>query len=94
MTSARKIKLQALGTDTELFRPALDAAEVGRRHAMRKERGYTDEEIMRVYTGRFSKNKNSLVLAKAIAGLSAERSDFHGLFVDDGTAATPLSFHS
>lgn len=83
--SPSKIRMQSLGTDTLLFRPAESAEEREERRSMREAAGYGATDIVCVYTGRFSKDKNPLVLAQAIDGLvvSGEKR-FHGLFVGEG----------
>ncbi len=61
-----KIAVQPSGADTDLFRPAETSAEMEQRSAQRKAMGYTDEDIVCIYTGRFTKDKNPLLLAKAV----------------------------
>ena len=80
----RKITVQPLGTDTDLFRPALTAEEKARRSAQRKTLGYNDEDIICIYTGRFTKEKNPLLLAQAVEKLAAEGLPFHSLFIGEG----------
>jgi glycosyltransferase involved in cell wall biosynthesis len=79
-----KIRLQSLGTDTDLFRPATTAADLTQRNACRWALGYNDTDIVCVYTGRFTKDKNPLLLAKAIDFLSVKDARFHGLFIGEG----------
>ena len=79
-----KLKLQSLGTDTQLFRPATTAEELARRHEMRTQLGYSSSDVVCIYTGRFSADKNPLVLARAIDLLAADGGSFHGLFVGEG----------
>jgi glycosyltransferase involved in cell wall biosynthesis len=78
-------KLQSLGTDTLLFRPAEGPEEVAARTAKRASFGYGPDDIVCIYTGRFSKDKNPLVLARAVDQLvKAGHRQFHGLFVGEG----------
>jgi len=78
-------KLQSLGTDTLLFRPAEGPEEVAARTALRASSGYGPDDVVCIYTGRFSKDKNPLVLARAIDQLvKAGHTQFHGLFVGEG----------
>lgn len=79
-----KIKIQHLGTDTDLFRPANTDYEQNNRAILRKNLGYKEDDIICIYTGRFSKDKNPLILAKAIDKLSSEGLPFHGLFIGEG----------
>jgi len=79
-----KIKLQPLGTDTILFHPAVSQDEIYNRQQIRSELGYTESDIVCIYTGRFSKDKNPLLFAKAISNLANRNLSFHGLFIGSG----------
>lgn len=80
-----KIKLQSLGTDTELFRPVTSETEKAGRRALRKKFGFEDNDIVCIYTGRFSEDKNPLLLANAIDEISkSEKPIFHGIFIGEG----------
>lgn len=79
-----KIQLQPLGTDTDLFRPAISDLEIEQRTNKRNELGYSDDNIVCIYTGRFSEDKNPLLLAKAIERLASKNLSFYGLFIGDG----------
>jgi glycosyltransferase involved in cell wall biosynthesis len=81
----KKIFLQPIGTDTDLFRPAKTEYELYVRFKMRRELGYSDNDIVCIYTGRFSEDKNPLLLAKAIKQLSSSQLPFYGLFIGDGS---------
>jgi glycosyltransferase involved in cell wall biosynthesis len=82
---AAKTHLQSLGTDTELFRPPRTPDEVARRAAMRLDAGFAEDDVVCIYTGRFSRDKNPLLLADAVDRLvSAGHTRFHGLFVGEG----------
>jgi glycosyltransferase involved in cell wall biosynthesis len=80
----RKIKLQSLGADTELFHPAETALEASARSALRRQLGFTDDDIVCVYSGRFSHDKNPLLLARAIDVLHDRDPRFKGLFIGEG----------
>jgi glycosyltransferase involved in cell wall biosynthesis len=79
-----KIKLLSLGADTETFHPIESEAEGASRGKIRHGLGFTDHDIVCVYTGRFTRDKNPLVLADAIASLSQSDPKFKGLFIGDG----------
>jgi glycosyltransferase involved in cell wall biosynthesis len=79
-----KIRLLSLGTDTALFHPPDDDASRAARASLRRSLGFGDDDIVCVYTGRFSQDKNPLLLAKAIQALSATDLRFKGLFIGDG----------
>jgi glycosyltransferase involved in cell wall biosynthesis len=86
-----KIKLQGLGTDTDLFHPAVTVSEFRSRSDLRKNFNYSDTDIVCIYTGRFSEDKNPLLLAKAIDILSQKNSSFHGLFIGSGIQITEIN---
>lgn len=79
-----KVCLKSLGTDTVLFRPASSEAELAERSRVRQSLGYDDEDIVCIYTGRFSADKNPLVLALAVERLAMTGQPFHSLFVGEG----------
>jgi glycosyltransferase involved in cell wall biosynthesis len=81
----KKIMILPLGTDTELFCPSISVGEKEKRVKMRKEMKYSDLDILCIYTGRFSEDKNPLLLAKAIDSLATEGYSFHGIFIGDGS---------
>ncbi|MBK7250109.1 MAG: glycosyltransferase family 4 protein [Gammaproteobacteria bacterium] len=80
----RKAKLQPLGTDTELFRPAMQAVELTARAATRRELGYGDGDVVCIYTGRLSADKNPLLLARAVDSLADGNPKYHALFIGEG----------
>ena len=79
-----KIRMQALGTDTDMFHPSETPADRAGRIALRQSLGYRDDDVVCVYTGRFSRDKNPLLLAKAIDALSQTDPRFKGLFIGNG----------
>jgi len=85
-----RIEIQSLGTDTALFRPATSDADSARRIRARRSLGYGDSDVVCLYTGRFSPEKNPLVLADAIDRLAGEGLPFRGLFVGDGAQAEEI----
>jgi glycosyltransferase involved in cell wall biosynthesis len=96
-----KIKILSLGADTATFHPVESELERSARRELRTSLGFTEGDIVCVYTGRFSRDKNPLVLARAIDALSGVAPQFKGLFIGDGVqkdemkrARTPRSFHS
>lgn len=86
-----KTKLSCLGVNTDLFKPVSDnsakAAEISVR---RNKFGFDDDSIVCIYTGRFTNDKNPLVLAEAIDKLSEEGSQFRGLFIGEGPQAETI----
>lgn len=79
-----KIKLQSLGTDTDVFRPAATPGEVARRQELRRSSGFAETDIVCIYSGRLSTDKNPLALAKAVHQLAAHDARFHAVFIGEG----------
>ena len=79
-----KVRLQSLGADTELFHPVDGPADAESRSALRRRLGFGEEDIVCVYSGRFSKDKNPLLLARAIDTLHDRDPRFKGLFIGEG----------
>ena len=46
--------------------------------------GYSDTDIVCIYTGKMAQMKNALLLARAIERLHAEGRNYKGLFIGDG----------
>lgn len=85
-----KIRVQSLGADTDLFRPVA-AGDLQSRMALRRGLGFGDEDIVCVYSGRFSQDKNPLVLARAIDGLYSRDPRFKGLFIGEGVQKSDIA---
>jgi glycosyltransferase involved in cell wall biosynthesis len=81
---AAKIRILSLGADTETFHPVASQADQAERNALRASLGFEPGDIVCLYTGRFTHDKNPLVLAKAIDTLSKVDSRYKGLFIGDG----------
>lgn len=79
-----KLALLSLGADTETFHPVESAAEERRREEVRSALGFSEKDLVCVYTGRFTVDKNPLALAKAVDMLSADHPGIKGLFIGDG----------
>lgn len=79
-----KVVYLSLGADSETFHPVENDAESGERASLRASLGYGPDDIVCVYTGRFTKDKNPLVLADAIERLSTIDGRYKGLFIGNG----------
>ena len=76
---ADKVEICSLGVDTQAFRPAEDLVA---RQSTRLRLGFAPDEIVCIYTGRFSDDKGPQRLADAVERLGPP---FRGLFVGGGT---------
>ncbi len=79
-----KIVVVHLGTDTDLFRPCTSRAEIDERKRTRERWSVRDEDILCMYSGRFSAAKNPLLLARAIEVLRQNGQPYRGVFIGEG----------
>jgi glycosyltransferase involved in cell wall biosynthesis len=85
-----KIDICSLGVCTDTFKPINGDKDFRLRLELRKRLGFSDNEIVCIYTGRFSEDKNPLLLAKAVTQLRDTGEPFRGLFVGDGIQAEAI----
>jgi|GEM_PF-319141 len=80
-----KIKINILGVDTEVFKPTGDnAAFISERKVLREKHGFSEQDIVCIYTGRFTEGKNPLCLARSINKLVEEGKPYRALFIGLG----------
>jgi glycosyltransferase involved in cell wall biosynthesis len=77
-----KCQLSSLAVDTDVFSPRMDPEDI---RAFRKKMGYGDDDIVCLYTGRFTEAKGPLLLAQAVQHLQETGHErFKGFFVGQG----------
>jgi len=86
-----KIAICPLGVDPELFYPVADDRDSAARTALRQQMGFAEDDVACIYTGRFSEEKNPLLLAKAVEQLVRSGAPYRGLFVGNGAQAEAIS---
>jgi glycosyltransferase involved in cell wall biosynthesis len=79
-----KMDVCPLGVDTELFSPIIDERDRHARATLRRRLGFRETDIVCIYTGRFTEDKNPLLLARAVERLVNSGQSFRGLFVGNG----------
>jgi glycosyltransferase involved in cell wall biosynthesis len=79
-----KASLACLGVDTDFFRPQVKAEEIERKINLRKQLGFTEDDIVCIYTGRYTEGKNPLCMAQAIDKLVEAGEPFKALFMGNG----------
>ncbi len=79
-----KLRTLPLGVDTSIFHPIGSKRERDECDTFRKDLGVAADEILCVYTGRFSHDKNPALLARAVARLRARGERFTAVFYGDG----------
>jgi glycosyltransferase involved in cell wall biosynthesis len=85
-----KVRISPLGVDTDLFRPPEDDGAQQSRSQLRRHLGFSEFDIVCVYSGRFSPEKDPLCLARAIGILLHQGLPFRGLFVGAGPQASAI----
>jgi glycosyltransferase involved in cell wall biosynthesis len=81
----KKMSLIPLASDTDWFHPAVSDEELKERNEIRDRFGVSEKDILCIYTGRFSEDKNPLCLAKAVDILNQKGEAFKALFVGAGS---------
>lgn len=89
-----KIKIQPLGVDTDLFCAVSTPEHVGDREALRSGMGFTADELVCIYTGRFSPGKNPQLLADAVDLLQQRGKKVRGLFLGNGSESEVSNIRS
>jgi glycosyltransferase involved in cell wall biosynthesis len=79
-----KLKIEPLGTDTDLFHPAISEEERKSYEVLRGQLGYSSKDIVCIYSGRFSNDKNPLLLAESVEKLAVKGLSFRALFIGEG----------
>lgn len=88
---AEKLTTLPLGVETDVFHPATNPEEHARAKALREDLGVASEEIMCVYTGRFSDDKNPALLAEAVAEMRAAGAPYRAVFFGEGVQRDRLA---
>ena len=79
-----KVEIMHLGVDTDFFYPVAKTQTPAERSAMRKELDFGAEDIVCVYSGKMTEEKNPRILALAVNRLRAMGFAYSGLFIGDG----------
>ncbi|HBB35150.1 MAG TPA: hypothetical protein DDZ80_22975 [Cyanobacteria bacterium UBA8803] len=89
----QKVEVMHLGVDTDFFFPVTSKATAQERAALRQQLGFSADDIVCIYTGKFTEEKNPLILAKAVAQLRSKGESFCGLFIGDGIQKEAIQTH-
>jgi glycosyltransferase involved in cell wall biosynthesis len=88
---ASKVSVSPLGVDTSLFHPSSSRAEERERDRVRTEHGVDAGDVLCIYTGRMTEEKNPLLLAQAVAALRERGLPFRGVFIGGGAQAEAVA---
>jgi glycosyltransferase involved in cell wall biosynthesis len=83
----QQIEICPLGVDVELFHPVSNSDDTKERLALRQKLGFKEGDIVCVYTGRFTEDKNPALLARVVSHLRRQGESYRGLFVGNGVQA-------
>ncbi len=86
-----KITLAPLGVDTQNFHLARSAEEREQSARVRHDLGFSDDDLVCIYTGQFTDAKNPVVLARAVALLRSQGMAVRALFVGNGPQREALA---
>ena len=86
-----KIRHMSLGVDGLVFRPVEAEADRQERQRVRDELGVDPNEILCIYTGRFTDAKDPLVLSRAVETLRRSGYRLAALFIGEGQQANEIA---
>ncbi len=80
----KKVEILHLGVDTDYFFPSDTDILHEERKRLRNDLGFNENEIVCVYSGKMTAEKNAVILTKAIERLRSEGHPYRGLFIGNG----------
>lgn len=87
-----KVEVMFLGVDTDYFYPlAQPQQQVINYSEKRSSLGFDSKDIVCIYTGKMTEEKNAVLLAQAIQRLRAMGESFSGLFIGNGIQSSVIS---
>jgi glycosyltransferase involved in cell wall biosynthesis len=90
----RKVELMYLGVDPEYHYPVTSEAIAAERLSLRQELGFSAEDIVCIYTGKFTQEKRLHLLTEAVDRLRAKGQPYRTLFIGDGPDAAMIRKYS
>jgi glycosyltransferase involved in cell wall biosynthesis len=90
----RKVRLIHLGVDTDFFFPPSTPQDIAAREALRTRLGFSKHEVVCIYTGKMTVQKNAVLLAQAVERLRHEGFAFRALFIGDGVQRDEVQGYS
>lgn len=88
-----KVKMMSLGVDTDFFFPVISDDTIQERAALRQRLGFSEDDIVCIYTGKLTEGKNALILAEAMERLRSMGKPFRGLFIGGGPQKQSIRAH-
>jgi len=85
-----KLEICTLGVDAHLFAPIKSNDDYIDRISLRRKLDISEDEIVFIYTGRFTQDKDPFLLARVISIMRKKGFPVRGLFVGSGTVDSVL----
>jgi glycosyltransferase involved in cell wall biosynthesis len=85
-----KVRVMHLGVDTDVFFPVVAETATAERVRTRTDLGIAATDIVCIYTGKFTDEKNPLALAQAVRELGGTDCRFRAVFVGEGPQRAQL----
>jgi glycosyltransferase involved in cell wall biosynthesis len=79
-----KVHILSLASDTDTYHPVESDADRAARQKVRDRLGFSERDVVCAYSGRFTKEKNPLILARAIDSLQDSAPLFKALLIGSG----------
>jgi glycosyltransferase involved in cell wall biosynthesis len=91
-----KVEVKHLGVDTDVFYPVSTPGHAAERAQTRRELDVEDDELLCIYSGKLTADKNALVIAQAVNRLRQQGRKFRFVCIGEGAqkdaiAAAPWS---
>jgi len=80
----KKVEIMHLGVDTDSFYPVREVKEKSEREVVRESLGLGPSNIVCIYTGKMTEEKNALILAQAVGRLRELGKPYSAVFIGNG----------
>ncbi len=80
-----KVSVMTLGVDTDLFSPNVRGEDPQARARLRHSLGFSDDDIVCVYSGKLTETKNARIVADAVARLRSHGRPYRALIIGNGS---------
>jgi glycosyltransferase involved in cell wall biosynthesis len=91
---SEKVEVMYLGVDTEHFYPVISETMARDRFELRRQLGFKEDEVVCIYTGKFTDDKKVTMLAEVVERLRANGQSLRAMFIGDGPQRKILEEYS
>lgn len=86
-----KVGVIHLGVDTDVYFPVRDATTRAERESVRSELGFTNNDVVAIYTGKLTTEKNVAIMVRAVEAMRYRGQSFRALVIGDGPQRAALA---